>query len=78
MTRAVYISIPLLTFAGLALAQVPPPVPAGPGFAQGPGRGNFAPVVVGPSAPVSPEVAIPRPTPEELVQVVEPTDPADR
>jgi lysophospholipase L1-like esterase len=35
----------------------------------GPGRGNLAPVVIGPSAPVPPEVTIPRPTPEELAQV---------
>ena len=41
------------------------PAPAG----QGPGRGGFAPVVIGPSAPVPPEVAIPRPTAEELAQV---------
>jgi lysophospholipase L1-like esterase len=40
--------------------------------AQGPpggGRGNFQPVVIGPPAPVPPEVAIPRPTPAELEQV---------
>jgi lysophospholipase L1-like esterase len=71
-------------WAGLALAQVAPPAtgtppqtgapagqapPQGPG--GGPGRGGFvpAPVVIGPPAPVPPEVAIPRPTPEELVQV---------
>jgi lysophospholipase L1-like esterase len=42
---------------------------AGPaGAPQGTGRG-FAPVVIGPSAPVPPEVTIPRPTPEELAQV---------
>jgi len=57
-------------FAGLALAQVaPPPAANGPFAAQGPGRGTFAPVVIGPPAPVPPEVTIPRPTPEELVQV---------
>ena len=28
-----------------------------------------APLVIGPSAPVPPEVAIPRPTPDELAQV---------
>ena len=36
--------------------------------APGQGRG-FAPVQIGPSAPVPPEVAIPRPTPAELAQV---------
>ena len=41
--------------------------PASP--AQGLGRGGFAPVVIGPPAPVPPEVMIPRPTPEELVRV---------
>ena len=35
---------------------------------QGRGRG-FAPLVIGPSAPVPPEVAIPRPTPAELAEV---------
>ncbi|MBV9400898.1 MAG: hypothetical protein JO062_23170 [Bryobacterales bacterium] len=69
MTRILYVSIAALTLTGVALAQGPPPVAPGPGALQGPGRGNFAPVVVGPSAPVSPEVAIPRPTPEELAQV---------
>jgi lysophospholipase L1-like esterase len=49
--------------AGSASAQ---PAPVGP---AGPGRGGFAPVVIGPPAPVPPEVAIPRPTPSELEQV---------
>ncbi len=48
--------------AGAASAQGP----VGP---AGPGRGGFAPVVIGPPAPVPPEVAIPRPTPAELEQV---------
>ena len=51
--------------ANTASAQGPGGVP-GPG---GPGRGAFAPVVIGPPAPVPPEVAIPRPTPAELEQV---------
>ena len=47
--------------------------PAGRGGAPGAavpggGRGGFAPVQIGPSAPVPPEVAIPRPTPAELEQ----------
>jgi lysophospholipase L1-like esterase len=41
----------------------------GPGLPPGGGRGNFAPVVIGPPAPVPPEVTIPRPTPAELEQV---------
>jgi len=40
-----------------------------PGGPPGAGRGGFAPVVIGPPAPVPPEVAIPRPTPAELEQV---------
>jgi len=40
-----------------------------PGGFPGGGRGGFAPVVIGPSAPVPPAVAIPRPTPAELEQV---------
>ena len=47
-----------------ALAQAPGQVPA-----LGGGRGGFAPVVIGPPAPVPPEVTIPRPTQEELEQV---------
>jgi lysophospholipase L1-like esterase len=46
--------------AGTALAQTPGP--AG-------GRGGLVPVVIGPPAPVPPEVAIPRPTQAELEQV---------
>jgi len=46
---------------GAALAQ-------GPGGPPGGGRGAFAPVVIGPPAPVPPEVAILRPTPAELEQ----------
>jgi lysophospholipase L1-like esterase len=56
--------------AGAASAQAPV-APGGPGQAPGGpggGRGGFAPVVIGPSAPVPPEVAIPRPTPAELEQ----------
>ena len=40
-----------------------------PGGPPGAGRGGFAPVVIGPPAPVPPEVAIPRPTPAEQEQV---------
>ena len=47
--------------AGVALAQ-PPATTTG-------GRGGFAPVQIGPPAPVPPEVAIPRPTLAELEQV---------
>lgn len=56
-------------------AQNPPTAqpaasPATQGVGQVPGRGRgFTPVVIGPSAPVPPEVAIPRPTLSELAQV---------
>lgn len=68
MSRVRYACVVFLTVAGLALAQVPPAgnAPAGGGA---PGRGGFAPIVIGPPAPVPPEVAIPRPTPAELEQV---------
>ena len=69
MTRLLYASIGLIALTGHALAQVAPPPANGPAPAPGPGRGGFAPVVIGPSAPVPPQVAIPRPTPEELAQV---------
>ena len=60
--------------AQAAAPAAPPAAPArgqGAGGPQGPGggRGNFAPVVIGPSAPVPAIVAIPRPTPEELARV---------
>jgi len=70
-----------VVWTGLALAQVappattapPPPGQGGPpaGVPPGPGRGGFVPVpvVIGPPAPVPPEVTIPRPTAEELAQV---------
>jgi len=74
MIRLLHIFAVLLALAGLAIAQVPAQVPAPapantPGPPQGPGRGAFAPVVIGPMAPVPPEVAIPHPTPMELAQV---------
>src|SRR5580700_9129257 len=69
MIRVLHVSVAVLVLTGNALAQVAPPAANAPGTAQGPGRGGFAPVVVGPSAPVPPEVAIPRPTPAELAQV---------
>jgi lysophospholipase L1-like esterase len=68
-----------LAGADFARAQAPAPAPgaqgapggrgAAPGGQiPGGGRGGFAPVVIGPPAPVPPEVAIPRPTPAELEQ----------
>ena len=70
MNRMFHVSLALLALTGHALAQGAAPAVA-PGRAQGPGRGGFPPVVTGPSAPVPPEVAIPRPTPAELTQVNE-------
>jgi lysophospholipase L1-like esterase len=68
MKRTQHVSIALLALASYARAQPPTPlntlVPA-----QGPGRAAFAPVVIGPPAPVPPQVLIPRPTPQELAQV---------
>jgi lysophospholipase L1-like esterase len=70
MIRALRVSVALLALTGHALAQVAPPAAANaPGTAPGPGRGGFPSVVIGPSAPVPPEVAIPRPTPAELARV---------
>jgi lysophospholipase L1-like esterase len=70
MNRVFYVAVAFLGLAGSALAQVPPPAarnaPAAP---QGPGRGGFAPIVIGPPAPVPAEVAIARPTAIELAQV---------
>ena len=47
----------------------PPQAPGGPARGQG-GRG-FAPVVIGPPAPVPPQVAMPRPSAAELAQINE-------
>ena len=54
--------------AAFGWAQVPPAANA-PAAGRGPGRGGIPPVVIGPPAPVPPEVAIPRPTAAELEQV---------
>jgi lysophospholipase L1-like esterase len=65
MTTRLIVLILLLALGpsvGAASAQAP-------GGPPGAGRGAFAPVVIGPPAPVPPEVAIPRPTPAELEQV---------
>jgi lysophospholipase L1-like esterase len=79
---ALLLSIALAVPASEALAQAA--IPAPPAGAQGApgggrggapgqggpgGRGGFAPVQIGPPAPVPPEVAIPRPTPAEIEQV---------
>jgi lysophospholipase L1-like esterase len=58
-----HIAFAFLILSGHATAQVVAPAPGGPG------RAAFPPVVIGPRAPVPPEVAILRPTPEELVMV---------
>jgi lysophospholipase L1-like esterase len=67
MTRTFHVAVGLLALTGLVNAQGVPGGPGGPG--GGPGRGAFPPVVIGPPAPVPPEVAIPRPTPDELTRV---------
>jgi lysophospholipase L1-like esterase len=74
MTKRLIVLILLFAIVPCAAvsAQAPaapgaPGQPPGGGFPGG-GRGNFAPVVIGPSAPVPPAVAIPRPTPAELEQ----------
>ena len=61
--RVLQVTIASIVLTSLALAQGGAPA-AGPG-----GRGALAPVVIGPPAPVPPEVAIPRPTAQELLQV---------
>ena len=63
-SRALRLSVVFLALTVSAIAQLPAPLP-------GPGRGAFVPIVIGPPAPVPPEVAIPRPTPVELAQVNE-------
>jgi lysophospholipase L1-like esterase len=68
MTKRFNLLLVMLALSGAAqtvFAQAPAGAPAGPPG----GRGGFAPVVIGPPAPVPAEVAIPRPTPAELEQV---------
>jgi lysophospholipase L1-like esterase len=65
MTKRLIVLALLFTSASSA-AWAQAPAQGGP---PGAGRGGFAPVVIGPPAPVPPEVAIPRPTPAELEQV---------
>ena len=60
--------IVLIVFFGIG-PSVGPALAQGPGGPPGAGRGGFAPVVIGPPAPVPSEVAIPRPTPAEQEQV---------
>jgi lysophospholipase L1-like esterase len=66
MSRVFHIAVAFVALTGCAFAQVTSATP--PAAAQGPGRGPIAPVVIGPPAPVPPEVAIPRPTTVELAQ----------
>jgi lysophospholipase L1-like esterase len=75
MTKRLIVLLFVLTigsFASALLAQAPvapgAPGQAPGGLGPGGGRGGFAPVVIGPPAPVPPAVAIPRPTPAELEQ----------
>jgi beta-glucosidase len=77
MSRSMPIAL-LLALAGAVAgsglqAQVPAAPPAGQqaGRAGGPPAGPIAPIVIGPSAPVPPEVAIPRPTAADVGQVNE-------
>ena len=65
MTRRLTVLIVLFAI-GTSVRAASAQAPIGP---PGAGRGGFAPVVIGPPAPVPPEVAIPRPTPAELEQV---------
>src|SRR5580765_2512334 len=66
-------ALTIVCSATLALAQAPATQPAGAqgrgGFGGGRGRGGFAPIPIGPPAPVPPQVAIPRPTAAELTQI---------
>src|SRR5438132_456220 len=63
-------ALTIVCSATLALAQAPATQPAQGrgGFGGGRGRG-FAPIQIGPPAPVPPQVAIPRPTAAELTQI---------
>jgi lysophospholipase L1-like esterase len=66
MFRTLRSAIVGLAFVGYVLAQGGPPAS---GVTPNAARPPLPPVVIGPPAPVPPEVAIPRPTPEELARV---------
>ncbi|HVW08165.1 MAG TPA: GDSL-type esterase/lipase family protein [Bryobacteraceae bacterium] len=57
------------TIALCSLAFGQAPAANAPGGGRGPGRGPVPQVVIGPSAPVPPEVAMLRPSPDELARV---------
>ncbi|HVY92156.1 MAG TPA: GDSL-type esterase/lipase family protein [Bryobacteraceae bacterium] len=59
MIRVFSVSLATIALCSLTFAQAP----------RGPGRGAFPPVVIGPSAPVPPEVAMLRPSPADLAAV---------
>jgi len=68
--RVVIFPVVFVGWTAAAWAQAAPASsPAAPPAAQGAGRGALPPVVIGPPAPVPPEVQIPRPTPAELAEV---------
>jgi lysophospholipase L1-like esterase len=62
------LTMALAVSASALCAQAPVAAPAGPQRGGAPG-GPPAPIVIGPSAPVPPEVAIPHPTAAEVAQV---------
>lgn len=69
MPSVLVVALASLALSGALHAQVPAGAPPG---AQAPGgRGGVppAPIVIGPSAPVPPEVAIPHPTADDIAQV---------
>jgi lysophospholipase L1-like esterase len=68
MSRVLHIVPVFVVSTVCAFGQTTSPATT-PAAAQGPARAVLAPVVIGPPAPVPPEVAIPRPTPMELAQV---------
>ena len=68
MSRAFRIPFIFLISTVGAFAQTTSPATT-PAAAQASARPVLGPVIVGPSAPAPPEVAIPRPTPMELAQV---------
>lgn len=68
MSRVIQIVVVFVVSTVCGFAQTTSPATT-PAAAQGPARAVLGPVVIGPPAPVPPEVAIPHPTPMELAQV---------
>src|SRR4051812_5777712 len=68
-SQRLVLSLTVAVVLSASVLHAQAPVAAPPGAQTGPPAGPPAPIVIGPSAPVPPEVAIPHPTAAEVAQV---------